>query len=295
MGEGKIGGRPMKSRSLAIPIIAFALLAASCGRSTGTGGDDSSIEHPTGANDLVLRVDTGGGFVAPSWALRQIPQFSLFGDGRLITEGPQIEIYPGPALPNLVVQTISENGVQAILEAARAAGLMGQDAHYAYPCITDAPTTTFVLFANGEKHVVSAYALGTDQGSCEASDAEARSKLAAFQAKLSDLSRWLPQGSVGTESSFEPSEIRVYVQPYSGPTDPGLRQSPIDWPLSGPLVSFGRSESTFAPMRCGVVGGTDLNLLLPKAKRANELTPWRSGGKEYLLIFRPLLPDEHTC
>ncbi|HEX7464910.1 MAG TPA: hypothetical protein VF382_08480 [Actinomycetota bacterium] len=285
----------MKSRSLAVTIVAFALLAASCGR-TGTGGGDSSIEHPIGTNDLVLRVDTGGGFVAPSWALKQIPQFSLYGDGRVITEGPQIEIYPGPALPNLVVQTISENGVQAILEAARAAGLMGQDAHYDFPCgVTDAPTTTFALFAAGEKHLVSAYALGMDQGSCEGSDAEARSKLAAFQAKLSDLSSWLPQGSVGEESSFDPSQLRVYVQPYTGPTDKGLRQRPIDWPLSQPLASFGRSESTFAAMRCGVVGGTDLSLLLPKAERANELTPWRSGGKRYSLVFRPLLPDEHTC
>ena len=28
---------------------------------------------------------------------------------------------------------------------------------------------------------------------------------------------------------------------------------------------------------------------------ANGLTPWTSGGTDYHLIFRPLLPDEHTC
>ncbi|MEW6058695.1 MAG: hypothetical protein AB1551_00880 [Actinomycetota bacterium] len=285
----------MKSRSLAVPIVVLALLTGACGRSGGDGGGGPAIEHPTGPNDLVLRVETGGGFVAPAWALKQIPQLSLYGGGRLITQGPQIEIYPGPALPNLVAETVSEGGVQAILEAAQKAGLMGPDAHYECAGIFDAPTTTFTLFAAGEKHVVSAYALGMDQGTCEGSDVEARSKLAVFQANLSDLSNWLPQGSVGEPSSFEASELRLYVQPYAGPSDQGLRQQPIDWPLSEPLASFGRSEATFADMRCGVVRGSDLALLLPEAERANELTPWRSEGKKHSLVFRPLLPDEHTC
>jgi hypothetical protein len=285
----------MKSRILSVSLVVLTLLAASCGRLTETGGGNSGVQHPTGADGLILRVDTSGGFVAPAWALTQIPQFSLFGDGRVITEGPQIQIYPGPALPNLVVQKISESGIQAILEAARAAGLMGKNAQYGFPCISDAATTTFTLIAAGGKHLVSAYALGIDPGSCADANTEARSKLAAFHAKLSDLTSWLPHGSVGKESPFEPSELRVYVQPYSGPADKNLRQQSMDWPLSTPLASFGRSENTFAPMRCGVVRGADLALLLPDAERANELTPWQSGGKEYSLVFRPLLPDEHAC
>ena len=44
-----------------------------------------------------------------------------------------------------------------------------------------------------------------------------------------------------------------------------------------------------------MVSGEDLTTLLAAAKDANALTPWTSGGTEYHLIFRPLLPDEHTC
>jgi hypothetical protein len=44
-----------------------------------------------------------------------------------------------------------------------------------------------------------------------------------------------------------------------------------------------------------VIGGDDLKELLPQARSANELTPWTSEGGEFSLIFRPLLPDEHTC
>ena len=46
------------------------------------------------------------------------PFWSLFGDGTLIVPVPQIEIYPGPALPNLTATPVSEDGIQAILEAA---------------------------------------------------------------------------------------------------------------------------------------------------------------------------------
>jgi hypothetical protein len=44
-----------------------------------------------------------------------------------------------------------------------------------------------------------------------------------------------------------------------------------------------------------VVTGEDVPTLLAAARNANALTPWTSGGTEYQLIFRPLLPDEISC
>jgi hypothetical protein len=282
----------MRTRRRLAWLALLVLVAGACGRlnEAGSGGD---IDHPSDADQLVLRVDVGGGFVAPAYSLRQIPGWSLFGDGRLITQGPQIEIYPGPALPNLLATPISEDGVQAILQAARDAGLRGPDAEYPYPCITDAPTTTFTLVADGQTHTVSAYALGMDQGSCQGTDEEARGKLADFQAKLGDLATWLPEGSIGAEQPFEPSELRVYAQPYVG--DPNLPEPPRAWPLSTPLASFGEPSNDLPNTRCGVVSGEDATTLLGEAQRANELTPWTSDGEELLLILRPLLPDEHSC
>jgi hypothetical protein len=43
------------------------------------------------------------------------------------------------------------------------------------------------------------------------------------------------------------------------------------------------------------VTGSDLATLLPLVQTANQLTPWTSGGKEYTLLFRPMLPDETGC
>jgi hypothetical protein len=292
----------MRTKAFAIFLLLPALILSACGRlnddGPGPGGGPAGIDHPTGPDDLVLRMAIGGGFVPIEYNLRALPGISLFGDGRLIVEGPVIEIYPGPAMPNLQVSRLTEEAVQAILEEARAAGLLGEDASYDYGCIADAPTTTFTVVADGGTHTVSAYALGFEQGTtggCGGApvDTEARAKLFAFSTRLGDLRSWLPEGSIGAEEQYTPDEIRVYVRPYVG--TPELEQQPVDWPFAGPLSSFGKPDGNLDETRCGVVSGTDLELLLPEAYAANELTPWTSDGADYGLIFRPLLPDEHAC
>jgi hypothetical protein len=296
----------MRVGRIGVAVAAVAVLASACG---GVGNDDTGssgstgatgaagITHPTSPDQLILRMAYEGGFVPYEYTLGSTPFWSLFGDGTLIVPGPQIEIYPGPALPNLTATPVSEDGIQAILEAARDAGLMDGDANYGNQCIADAATTVFTTNADGTTTVVSAYALdvGEPAGTCgNDKDAEARAKLAAFQAKLTDLRSWLPNGSVGTERPYDPTEMRVYVLPYQG--DAELPQDPIAWPLEPPLDAVGEAaQDAPAETRCGVVTGEDLTTLLAAASKANALTPWTSDGSNYQLIFRPLLPDEHTC
>src|ERR687897_2027700 len=82
------GGPVMKTRIIAIALAAVALLAA-CGRLSddgagdGDGNGNGSIVHPTGANDLVLRIATGGGFVPVGFNLPPLPGVSISGDGRM--------------------------------------------------------------------------------------------------------------------------------------------------------------------------------------------------------------------
>lgn len=291
-------GRGMRSTAM---IVAGALLLAACGRLTGGGGTGTTgptggpgIEHPTGADELVLRVEQRDGFVPFEYTLTQVPSWSLYGDGRVIVVGPQIEIYPGPALPNLLVFRLTEEGVQVVLAAARDAGLMDRDASYPNPCITDVPATVFTTTAGGRTTVVSADALEMGPSACPGVDDEARAKLETFWSKLTDLASWLPQGSVGAEEPYIATEIRIYVRPYRG--EPDLAQEPIAWPLDTPLADFGEPfEGAGENMRCGVVSGAELETLLPLLERANQLTPWESAGERYGLLLRPLLPDEHGC
>jgi hypothetical protein len=286
----------MDLRKIAAALATLALLTAACGRlngGPGSGGDD--IPHPTGANDLVLRIETGGGFVPIEYNLAAVPGISIYGDGRMIVQGPVIEIYPGPALPNLQVTQLSEDAVQAILAAAAEAGLMDGDASYGYDCVADAPTTTFTVVADGETSVVSAYALGfeTTGGECPGTDTAAREDLLAFQTAMGDLRSLVPEGSIGEEEPYVPTEMRVFVLPYL--VDPSLPQAPIEWPVEGSLETFGEPLDVVEGGRCGVVEGQELPELLEAAASANQLTPWTSDGDEHQLIFRPLLPDEHGC
>jgi hypothetical protein len=276
----------MRLQRIGVAIAAVAVVASACG---GVGDDGSGptgatgstgIAHPTGADEIVLRVAYEGGFVPYEYTLSSVPSWSLFGDGTLIVQGPQIE-----------------EGVQAILGAARDAGLMDGDATYGNDCIADAATTVFTTNADGETSVVSAYALdvGRPPGTCGGKDdGDARAALADFQSMLGDLQSWLPAGAVGAEEPYDPTEMRVYVLPYRG--DAQLPQNAIAWPLDVPLDGFGEPAAN-APTdtRCGVVSGSEFETLFAAAKNANQLTPWTSGGTDYGLIFRPLLPDEHTC
>nr|MBA2757141.1 hypothetical protein [Chloroflexota bacterium] len=52
---------------------------------------DPGIEHATGATDIVLRYEEGGGFVMPSFLATNVPHFTLYGDGTVIFRNPMLE------------------------------------------------------------------------------------------------------------------------------------------------------------------------------------------------------------
>jgi hypothetical protein len=320
---------PIVRHAAIVAILALGL--AACGRVTGSGsGADTTrggISHPTGANDLLLRVAETGGFIAPRTVLHRYPIISLYGDGAAITQGAQIDIYPQPALPALIATHLTEAGVQRILHAAIAAGLSGPNVTYAGIPVADVPSTVFTFTLDGRTHTITVTALGSVGGGAPGStgsaggsvvpeptgasgstdavrrlsreEARARAALTAFVTRLGDLRSWLPTGSVGSDVPFEPTAMRVFVA-HGAPRDPGgtLHEPDVVWPLATPLADFGTPIATpmvGGPERCGVVDGGDLAKLLPKARAANQLSPWVSGGRRYALSFRPLLPDEAGC
>lgn len=280
--------------------LSLAVLTAACAEITGGRGGDATIDHPRGSQDLVVQVHTGGGFVPLVWHLRELPLFSLYGDGRMITEGPQIAIFPPPALPALVERRVTEDGIQAILRAAREAGLRGPDRRYEELGVTDVPTTTFTVVTDGQTHRTAVYGLGEVPEGVPVGDREARGRLLEFQSMLLDLERWLPEGSVSPDTPYEYDRLRIFVVPpgegggdFGG--DDQLEPSKREWPLPGPLAEFGEPLPNTPDVRCGTVEGSELRKVLAAAAGADVDTVWRSGGATHLVAFVPLLPGEPPC
>ena len=259
----------------------------------------NGFEHPTGADEVVLRIQIQGGFVPMEWHATNLPVVSLMGDGSLITQGAQIRIYPPPALPSLVVTKLNDDGIQAILQEAAAAGLMNGDQHYDMFAIADAETTIFTVAANGETHTVSVYALSLteDMVDIPEEEKEARRRLARFMNLMTGPGGWLPTATiVEPEQQYEFERLQVAAQPESSaaPPDPDLPPGEAEWPLSTPLSELG--DPYYLEMsRCFVVEGSDLTTLLPMLAQTNILTRWISDGERYVLYLLPLMPDQAEC
>ena len=274
-------------------LLTSALLVVASSQVAGAAAARDAISHPTAPARVVLRVTTGGGFVAPQTNLRALPSFTLYGDGSVIVPGAIPQIFPGPAISPLVRRRLSEHQVQALLERARQAGLLARGridyGDMSAVGVSDGPTTTLVVNAGGRTAVREAYALGIGGGAgrLTASQVDARKALARFIAAL-------PLGPSG--SRYLPHAIAVYAARATAPAPAGTGR--VVWPLKSNLATAGKPASNGLAYRCITVDGKDVRTLLARLRTANEQSRWAmrgSPGRSYELIARPLLPDEPGC
>jgi hypothetical protein len=257
--------------------------------------DTPSTATPSGhyrPGDVVLRVGDLGGLVTPSTLLSRLPDFSLYGDGRVITEGPQIAIYPGPALPSVTVRTVSAAGIARLVQLALDAGV-GNGADTGRPLVADVPSTIFTVMVGGMVRTTNVDALGFDTGLTPAQLAT-RQKLTDLIDKLGDLPATLGAADAGSEQPYAPQTMAVISSPWDGPPTGQPAQPQLRWPgpaLPGP--EFDRTMLQF--LHCISFTGAELTAVLAAASHANAETPWVWQGAAYSISFRPLLPDESSC
>jgi hypothetical protein len=287
----------VKLRSIVAMLLA-ALGTGACADASNAGAGPAAIVHPSGTDQLILGVADRGGFVAPSALLARFPIFSLYGDGAQIEAGAEAAIYPGPALPPIRARSVSEIGIQAILEAALNAGL-DHDARYTdlgSVGIADAATTVFTLTVDGVTHTTEVYALSMlSEQPTGMPDAEwrARQTLAAFVTHLATLDSWLPADALSGSDPYRGSRAEILVSGYH--PDDRLAEPPVAWPLDAALDTLGHPTGVDAETRCAIVSGEDWTTLERLAETANDLTPWVDDGIRSAIVFRPLLPDEQGC
>lgn len=282
---------------LAMPaaLVMTALVATACVGTAGAANPSASPSTPADRDAVVIRVDLEGGFVPPSVLVSRLPILLVTADGRVITQGPQIEIYPGPLLPNVQVRQLADGELDKLIAFAKEQGLL-TDAAYDLHGIADVPTTVIRITVDGTTFTVSGYALG-DAGSDDATgmpmDDATRAGRAAMRAFIDHVTGLGDAAFTGPSTAYEADGYRVIASPFvPGPADDW---QPVEWPLA-PLATAGDpvvpgDDST----RCQVLSGADLAKVLPLFENANQLTPFTSGDAQFILGVRPLLPGETGC
>jgi hypothetical protein len=279
-----------------IPVLLVAALAfAACGTDSDSPAADDSLppvadgyEHPTGEDEIVIEYAEVGGFVPREFAFQQTPNVLLSGDGRVFGPGAQIAIYPGPLLPAVQVQTITEEGIQAILAAADEAGLL-QQVEFEQPTnIADASTARVTINVNGETFVHEAYALGLAlPGEAGQENTPERQALADFIAELTDLTALVGAEELGEQTIFEPSEYGIealVVDDLSVYGADGIEPTVVDWPAE---VSVRLADAS----GCTVIPAAEVGEALTAA---NQLTFFEDAGVTYQVLAKPILPGT-TC
>lgn len=290
------------------PVILLAFLTACVG--PGAGGDPTPtptpqdhVAHPEG-DSLVLRVEHVGGFVPATFHLTRLPLFSLTGDGRVITQGAVPAIFPGPALPAVMVRRLSEEGMQSVLRAVAATGQFGTSAEWrgAANMVADASDTVFTLHADGREVTVTVYALGILDGAMPNIGAEERAAHVALSGLVEQLtmldtelagSAWLD----AEPAPYRAEALRLLVRTADAdpPDDSGLEAVERRWPAGGDPATFG-DPTPIDGSRCGVVSGDVAEAWYEALETANQLTRWTAGRHRYEVTVRPILPGEAaTC
>lgn len=250
----------------------------------GDGQDDTVTTHrlPAGADDVVLRLGFGGGFMPIEAYFLALPSLVITGDRRVIEPAPIAEIYPGPLVAPLTVRTITAGGLQQVIAAAATAGLLATPPGYELPDgidIYDASSTYLDLAADGAEFHHVAYALGL-----EGTTTPDRQRLSAYVRRLGDLAALAGEAALGREQPFAPAAYRL--QAASAEPDPTSEPQPTVVPWPDGVLDLG-SAAECARVESSAVGELFAD--------ANELTFFEQHGVTYRLLVVAELPGDAGC
>jgi hypothetical protein len=298
---------PRQMASLLAPALALVVMAgcsagggalpsaapsgATTAMPSSTPAPAGTVEHKTGATDIVLRYSEGGGFIMPAFQATQAPFFTLYGDGRVVFRNPMLDLPPaqGSVAPFNPMRTarLTEDQIQSLLVRALGdGGLAGARARYDNPLVADAGTAEFSIDAGGITKTVSVYALGMEtQGGA---DAPARTAFQNLAARLSDFD----QGGTFPSQVYVPTAYRAILLDGQGIVAPDIRDWP--WPSVGIDGFKADADPNGLPFPHRTMTADEIGQL--------ELSGIEGGfqglvlrgpaGKVYTLSVRPLLPGD---
>jgi hypothetical protein len=284
---GCASGTPGSTGSQGPPGASVGSLSPSAGAPSAPSA--SAIDHATGATDLLLRLNVGGGFLPPGFLVTEAPAFSLYGDGTVIfrddSAAPPSVIGSVARKGPFQTAHLSEEQVQATLASAIGPGGLGSARDTYDAPVADAPTTTFTLKAGGLHKTVAIAALGID--TTGGPDGAER---AAFARLAQQLARFDGGGQL-TTTLYAPARYRGVLgeatDPVSGTVQlwPWPDLTPADWkPAADP--GLGSMRRTMTPAEVATLG-------IPAVEGGfTGLWLHSPAGVLFTFSLRPLLPDE---
>jgi len=272
-------------------LIATIFGVVACGSDSDMPAAESSLPavadgytYPTGVDDVVIEFVQVGGFVPRELAFQSTPSVLVSGDGRTFGPGAQIAIYPGPLLPAVQVQSISDQAIQTILSAADDAGLFSQIEYDQPTDIADAATARLTINVNGQTYVHEAYALNWSMpGESGTESTPERQALADFIGQLSDLAALVGAEELGEQTIFDPADFGIEAIVVDDPSmfgSDGIEPTILDWP-STVGVRLSDADS------CTVVPADEVGATL---NEANQLTFFVDADVTYQVLAKPILP-----
>lgn len=305
-----------RTGTAAVAAVAVSVLAG-CASLAGGTSNGSTLPPPRlpsftapgeAGSAVVLRVEDLGGMTSSTTLVTRLPQVSVHADGRVVREiAPSAaSVDDEPALPVLAQRTVTPDGLDALVERARDAGV-GDGTNLGYAPVTDVPTTRFLLVTDDGPAWSDAYALSVSaglgvpigepvpspsipvgRGSIDSTftqeQADARYRLLDLADSLDDLPKTLGAGAVGPEVPYVPEAVAAVATPWGEESV----ADPIAWP--GPPLP----GEEVGGVPCVVVRGEQVDALLA-LDAARLWTPWTDGGRTWSIVLRPLLPDERGC
>ena len=293
----------MPKNRLPFGAVLLALIVAACGSASGPSPSTSvppaastspeGIEHPTGATDVVLQLEDGGGFVPIEFVAGQAPIFTLFGDGRVIFQ-PMVTTFPEPGPDGIVrgipwrTAQLDAGQIEELLTFALGQGGLGSARdNYGHDGIADASSSNFTINASGLKKAVSIYALGIEDPNTP--DLVARKAFQLLAMRLRDFDKG---GTIATDV-YLPDKFRAVLIEREG--DPQAK--PMAWPWPDLTIADfkadinGEGATQFPHRTLTAVEVQDLKLGdIPGG--AQGVTLAGTDNKIYSLVLRPLLPGE---
>ncbi|MEP6296811.1 MAG: hypothetical protein ABJ382_05750 [Ilumatobacter sp.] len=232
----------------------------------------------------ILSYTTPGGFTTSQFAFQDPPIVLVSADRTLIGPGVSTAIFPGPLLPVHQVQTVTPAGVDALIAAADAAGLL-TDADYSTDAelvVADAATSVLTITVDGTTYRHEAYALGIGggPGTEPAESTPERQALLEFLTTIqTDPSSIFGDDNLGGATVYEPTAYQFIAMSMAG-ADIVADATVVEWPSDTGIDLASATECV--ELDRAVIG--DL------FEDATQLTFFVQDGENYVVTPRPAYP-----